>query len=295
MSEEIDTSIPTEGDAAPAAEAPTFSMYGENGLHEGLKAHIGENKAAGAFFSKYAGAADPNAEVMKGIENLSYMASQKAREKPADDAPDSVKEEWQTFIKGINGTPDAAEAYGFNERPEGLDESIPYDLEVAGKYADVLHKHNASPELAKELLAINHEELASIPDQIANQQAAHKEQVMETLRNTVGIDADQTIGNANKAANLLGWSPEVIAHMGSDAETVLRVSELMQKISPDIMSGGNSANGMSSGESSSNFEAKAIEAGRLAMEAMQKGDNAAYDRHVGEQRHWNQQHINASR
>jgi len=283
--------------AAATVPAQDFSMYGEKGLNAGMVKLLGEGdelKGARFFLKKYEGADDPNAEVLKGLNNLQYIASQKAYIRPPDDAPDNVKEEFGKQMKLLNQTPESAEGYKYNVRPEGLAEEVPWNQEEANQYSEVLHKHNASPALAAELMELYKGGLEGIPAVVAQEEATHREAQIDILRNEHGVNAEKVIQEATNAASLLGVSPEETSRIAMTAAGVNFLANLKTMISSDILSTAKAAGSVNAGDGQS-WSEKAMESSKLATEAMKANDTQAYNAHYADQVKYNKMAAAAKR
>lgn len=141
--------------AATSVQPSAFSLYAEGGIHPELAKILANDEYKGArnVLQKYAKAEDPTKALMVGLSNLNYMASQKGLEPLPADAPDSVKAEFEQKLRKIVGAPEKPEDYGF-KRPDGIPENM-FSEEYAGEISKILHKHAASPQLAKDLLAFD--------------------------------------------------------------------------------------------------------------------------------------------
>jgi len=289
--------------AEPSNATPApFSLYGEDGLNDGLNAIIGEGddyKGARAFFKKYAGAEDPTKESMRGLENLTYLASQKGFERPADDAPDNVKEAYVKKIKEVMRTPQTAEEYGF-KRPEDLDESIPVNDEELKAFADILLKHHASPELADDLRDTYFDFARNVPDMAAAAQQEALAGELTKLKDVEGLNADKVVTQATSFArtvvqNIAGEEFQAeLDRWGQTADGARLMSRLLSSFSSDSIAGGTGADGINAGEGKSNLEL-AQEQAALGAKAAAKGDMAAVDRHYKLQQEYNQRHIATGR
>jgi len=278
---------PSDPQPAPAG----ISFYGEDGqLHSSITEQIGDMKGTQNFFQKYSGAENPTLEALKGIENLTAMVGQKTQglTRPAEDASDAEKQAYVDQIRKLNGTPDNADDYGY-VRPEDLDESIPFEVDEAKAFADVLHQHHASPELAKALFDVYTEQLKGVPEAIAREEAAYKQEQVTALRDEFGAAADKTIQQAKDNAATFGVSEDLMKQIGMSAEGVKFLAGLSKYIGADSIPSGNGEGAMNNGK---NYEQMAMEAGQKAMEANSKGDNVGYQRHRAEQQKYQQLMIN---
>jgi hypothetical protein len=213
-----DTSADT---ATPSAE---FSFYQDGALSEQFDKMLGENKSARSHFQKYATAENPFEAAMNGIKDLNFIAGQKERTRPGEDASDEDKQKWNDYLRSQLGVPEKADGYGW-QKPEGVDESM-WDQAQVDTFADILHKGNVSPETAKELFEAYNESLMSAPEQIEAQVAQQLQVEREKLNTEFGMDADKMIKQATEAGNLWGLPQEEIERIGQTAEGVKLMARL---------------------------------------------------------------------
>lgn len=283
----------------PSGDPPTpasFSFYAEDGnIHAGIAEHLGDDqKSVRAMFDKYKGADNPTAEFLKGVGNLQYHMGQKGFERPADDAPEDVKADFQSRIRALNKTPDSAEGYGF-KRPEGLDESIPFDDAEAKAYSEILYKHGASPELGAELIELYGQGLAGVPAVVQAEEDAHRTAQIDILRNEHGVNAEKVIQSATDAGKLLGLSDDLVSHIAMSAEGINHLAQLKSIISGDLISAIKSNDGVSTGAGAGTYLEKAQEESRLAGIAAEKNDIPAMNKHLENQSRFNQLHANTQK
>lgn len=298
MSDEDNSSlIPDTGDNPPAGDPPagdppsgdppagdpptaTFNLYGDDGVNAGLATAMGEGdelKATRGFFKKYADAENPQAEALKGVENLLYLVGQKERNRPADDATDAQKEEWGKYLQKINQTPENAEGYNF-VRPADLAEDVPYSDEEAKAYSEILHKHNVSPDLAKDLHELYVSGLQGIPDQIGIEEKQHRDSQIQLLRDEHGVSAEKVIDQAKVTGKALGATSEMISHIAQTAEGVNWLAGLNNLISSDMLGIVKSGEGITGGTGTAWLE-RAEASTKLAYDAIKRNDTASYEKH----------------
>lgn len=98
------------------------------------------------------------------------------------------------------GIPQKPEDYGV-KKPDNLPAGVQWDDEKTKTYVATLHKHNASPALVKELVALR------VADEVANLQAVEEggkafiQQGLETLRKEWGGEFDSNIKKAEAVVN----------------------------------------------------------------------------------------------
>jgi len=194
------------GAAAATAQPSAFSIYAEGGLHPDLAKLVAgdEFKGARSVLQKYAKAEDPNKALMLGLSNLNYLASQKGLEPLPADAPDAVKAEFEQKLRKITGAPEKPEDYGF-KRPEGVPENM-FSEEYANEVSKILHKHSASPQLAKDLLAFDatfgQQKLESTKQSVVQAARAELSRVYGNKLDSALMDAERGIDIASGLTNI---------------------------------------------------------------------------------------------
>ena len=275
---------PSSGDTPPpSGDTPkpaAFSMYGENGLNAELTKMLGEGddmKGARSVFKKFAGADNPTEAFLKNLNDLQYHASQKSFVRPPDDAPDATKEAFEKQVQQVMGTPDTWEGYKYTD-PASFPDGMELDTARGEAIAKLLHEHHASPALAKALLEADTAEREGIPDQIVEQERAHKKEQFDILREEHGVNAEKVVNTATEVGRLLGASPTLISQIALTAEGATWLAGVKNLISSDIMSTIGKGEGVTGG-AGVDWLAKGMESARLATEALKKNDNTAYEKH----------------
>ena len=122
------------------------------------------------------------------------------------------------------------------------------------------------------------EESEGIPDQIVEQERAHRKEQLDILREEHGVNAEKVINTATEVGRLLGASPGLVSQIALTAEGASWMADLKNLISSDIMSTVGKGEGVTGG-AGVDWLAKGMESARLATEALKKNDNAAYEKH----------------
>lgn len=275
-----------------AASTAVTSFYDNGNIHPDISKYVTEDTPhLEKFLTKYSGAEDPMKEFFKGIDNSQHMIGQKSEriQRPADDAPDHVKEAFKQEMQVINGTPATAEGYKFSERPEGLAESIPWDAKEMSAYADILHKHDIGAGAAAELKAMYEQQLSELPNTVLEEGQKFETEQVALLRAEHGGEAEKVKQRAIEAANLLGWHEETIKQVTYTAQGITDLANMRSLLDSDILPTGGKGDNLGGG----NYLAQAQEAGSLATAALQKNDMAAYSKHSADQTKFNKLHVNA--
>jgi hypothetical protein len=149
---------------------------------------------------------------------------------PGEDSPASVVNAFREAL----GVPETPDGYGL-EAPENLPEGIEWNEEQVKGITELLHKHNATPAMAKELIAFDLSnkaaQMAQFQEQQANQAAEQKTANMAQLKETWGNDTEANIGLAARMAIKEGIDPAdpSLAHPA----TVKLLAKLAQMTSED--------------------------------------------------------------
>lgn len=194
--------------AAAAAPAPYYAdLIGKDGtlnhasferLPENLKSlapSLAGIKTTDDLFSKLA-----NLNSLAGRKGLAPLA--------ADAKPEDIAAQ-QVILRAVNGVPEKPEGYGF-KRPDDLPE-MAWDQKNAVAAQAVLHKHNASPALANDLLALQmqltKENLAAQEKYATDYFAAQDLKYREALTKD-GKDYDKTMAVVVGVAKEFGMAPD---------------------------------------------------------------------------------------
>jgi hypothetical protein len=294
MSDSLISSDPAPADTSPADTTPApadFAFYQDGALSEQFSTMLGDNKSAKSHFEKYAKAENPFEASMNGIKDLNYLAGQKERTRPADDATDEEKATWNAYIKQQNGVPDDAKGYGW-ERPEDVSEDMWDQAQIDG-FAEILHKGNVPPETAKELFDAYNDSLRGAPEQMQAQIDAQLAVERDILNAEFGMETEKMLAKAPQTGNMWGLSEQETARICSTAEGVKLMERMSNAVTSDVTSNTQSSNGISQG-GNSNYEEQAMASGMKAIEAHNRGDMASYRKFSEQQSHFNQLHANAS-
>ena len=232
---------PAQGSTPPAKATPEgkqtdykpFSIYEDGKVSEKfLQTLSDEDKGLAKFFGKYAGAKDPEKAMLQGVKNLQYLAGQKALEPLPDDAPDSVKDERRQLMAKLNGVPETPEGYGI-KKPETLPDGVYWPEESVGAYAGIFHKHNASPELVKEILELHTKTLEGAEVQIEQQITAQRTEEMGKLKTEFGDRTNQVLTKAMRGAMTLGLTEDEAKALGTSAASIKALAKVVDLVSED--------------------------------------------------------------
>lgn len=227
-----------EGSQGSQGDYRPFSIYDDGKVSDKFLSTLSEeDKGLRKFFEKYAGSDDPEKNMLQGIKNLQYLAGQKALEPLPDDAPDSVKEERRQLMAKLNSAPDTAEGYGLDKAPEGLPEGYEWPTETAKKYAEVFHKHGASPELVRDLMALEGEVATQKFNEsnLAQEEAiqTRKKEEMGKLTTEFGDETDKVLQDAVRGGLTLGMEQAEVESILTTAASVKAFAKVVSLVSED--------------------------------------------------------------
>lgn len=169
--------------------------FADKGWVDRLPDHLQPYKGT---FSKY----ESVDALLNGMGNLTKLAVKKNLEPLAEDAPEEVVNERRELLRKLNGVPDDAKGYNIT-RPDDIPEEAWSD-ERMSKYAEILHKHNASPDLVKELVELNRADALAEVNQFKEGAVKQLEDERAKLKDAWGQDYDNRLRDANRAAATLG-------------------------------------------------------------------------------------------
>src|SRR5512136_51210 len=168
-----------------AGSAPYFvGLYDASGKidktkFDALPSHLKPYKET---FAKY----DSVEALLTGMGNLAQLAGKKGLQPLPADAPDKAKAERAALMRQLNSVPEKPEGYGM-KKPEGLPDGV-WNEEYANGVLGILHKHNASPDLVKELFDADQQMISSQIEQSQAAKVAFKTSQVEILKKEFGAD-----------------------------------------------------------------------------------------------------------
>ena len=177
--------------------------------------------------------------LLGGMSNLAQLAGKKMLARLPTDAPAEVKAERAKLMAELNDTPKTPEGYGF-KRPDSIPESQwsePYVQGIAG----ILHKHSASPELAKELMAFDAQHAGTMMDGVKTAETAAYAKEATALKEAFGGEYAKKIDLAVRGAKTLGM--DINDPLFRNHKAVVMMSKFAEMVSEDrLVSGESSAN-----------------------------------------------------
>lgn len=195
---------PATGNGAAATPGPWHSGFvkADGTLDHGAFARLPDNLKGLAPSLANIKTAD---DLMAKFANLNALAGRKGLAPlPADAKPEDVAAH-QAVIRSALGVPEKPDGYGL-KRPDDLPENM-WDEAGAKSVAELLHKHNGSPALAKELIAFEAQRVkAQVEAQGQYEQQFYKEQddQFRAALQATGDDYDKSMGVITQTAKRMG-------------------------------------------------------------------------------------------
>lgn len=191
-------------------------------------------KGSKELFSKY----NTIEALMHGMSNLGKLAGKKGLEPLPEGAPEELVAEQKLLIKNLNKVPESIEGYGA-KKPEEWPEGVPFDEEKLNKYLDLMHKHNASPELVNDLFKFNNEEILNAYKEQGANQETNLQQEKKKLQEALGDNYKSSMRLATRAVDTLGLDKS--DPIFSTATGVLLAAKLGEAMREDQLVSGSSA------------------------------------------------------
>jgi len=177
--------------------------------------------------------------LLGGMSNLAQLAGKKGLAPLPADAPAEIKAERAKLMAELNNAPKTPEGYGF-KRPDSIPESQwsePYVQGIAG----ILHKHSASPELAKELMAFDAQHAGTMMEGVKGAETAAYAKEATALKEAFGGEYAKKIDLAVRGAKTLGM--DINDPLFRNHKAVVMMSKFAEMVSEDrLVSGESSAN-----------------------------------------------------
>lgn len=177
--------------------------------------------------------------LLGGMGNLSNLAGKKALAPLPDNAPPEMKAERQALLRQLHGTPEKPEGYGV-KKPDNLPAEM-WDEGYVGSMVGILHKHNASPALVKELVEADAKAAAGKVDHNGQTEAQAYAREEQTLRTAFGPQFNDKVDLAVRAARTLGLDPK--DPIFRNAKVVIAMAKVGEMVSEDRLVSGDSKGG----------------------------------------------------
>ena len=252
-----------------ANTAPSFSLYEKDGTLS--KAFIeafpeADREAWTKIASKYK---DP-ANLVKGLTNLNWAASQKGFERPADDAPQNVKDAFNARMRTLRGVPENPDGYDL-KAPEGLPSGLSWNEADAKEWATFAHQQG-----------LGKEEVAKLTEYQMAREAKRAEAYFKEQ------DAALTAAFGDKRSDRLKAASSVAAKFGVDVNNPAignnaEVIKMLATIHDKIGESNFISNGAAAQASTGDLQTQMSDIGRKALEAQASGRTDEYNRLVQQQ------------
>lgn len=226
--------------AAPAGTAPAWfgEIFTEDGKVNGAAFDkLPDNlKQFRTTFEQYK---TPEA-LFHALGHTKQLVGQKALTKLEANAPQEARDAQAKVLREVLGVPEKPEGYGIT-KPEKLPEGVEWNDAEMAKYTGLLHKHNASPELVKELVALHLEQVGAqaggISQAIETQRKAEIDALTKSL--PAGTKFEDYMAKAQAgmgvASKVSGIPVERLTAMATNADTVKLLHAFAQITAEDKM------------------------------------------------------------
>ena len=265
---------------AAAAESASFEFYKDGKPTDAfLKAIPESRKSVRSLVAKY----KDWDSLMGGLENAQHLAGQKGFEKPADDAPQSVKDAFAAKLRTLNGVPETAEGYGL-KKPDDFPAGLQWDDGMASEAMKIAHEEGISPKALHRLVELQMKGAGGQVTAMKAEQDRLFGESVKTIREAFGSGTSEALRKAQGAAEFfkLGTTdangvftpvdPFINAAMNYSPALVMALHAMAERSGESVVLPGA---GMSDRLTSEN---QLKEMATKASAAAQRGDTKEYNR-----------------
>ena len=174
-------------------------------------------------------------DLIGGYANAEKAISAKKLTPPGENATPEQVAEWRKLV----GAPDKPDGYG-PLKPEKLPAGAEWNDELAGKLAEIGHKHHLPKAALADLVALNLSAQEAAAQKNGADADAYVAQQTEALKKEWGQGYEENLAQSVKAAKLLGvdiTDPEV----GSNAKMIRLLHSASKLMREDKLLGGDGA------------------------------------------------------
>jgi len=174
-------------------------------------------------------------DLIGGYANAEKAISAKKLTPPGENATPEQVAEWRKLV----GAPDKPDGYG-PLKPEKLPAGAEWSDELAGKLAEIGHKHHLPKAALADLVALNLSAQEAAAQKNGTDAEAYVAQQTEALKKEWGQGYEENLAQSVKAAKLLGvdiTDPEV----GSNAKMIRLLHSASKLMREDKLLGGDGA------------------------------------------------------
>lgn len=171
-------------------------------------------------------------ELIAGMVHSISLNGKKGLMPLPENASEQERAEWSGRLRGLLGVPDKPEGYGV-KKPEALPAELwnePYVNTMTG----ILHKHNASPALVRELLEADAKQGISSSGDFQARQAKEIEGERAKIQKAWGSEAPQKLTGAMKMAKVMGLDIND-PRIGNNAAVIIGLANAAGMFSEDTL------------------------------------------------------------
>lgn len=177
--------------------------------------------------------------LLGGFANVASLAGKKALAPLPPDASPEAKAERSKLMAQLNNVPEKPEGYGF-KRPDSIPEAQ-WDQGYADGVAGIFHKHQISPEAAKELMDFDAKHAGAMMEKVQAGQTANAAAEAKALKEAWGDNYAKNVDLAVRGAKTLGMDPT--DPIFANAKVVQMVAKFAGMVSEErLVQGESSAN-----------------------------------------------------
>lgn len=203
-------------------------LYGEDGKIDHSKLDsLPENLASyKETFKKY-----PTIEgVFGALGNAQTLIGKKGLMPLPDDAPDSVKQEFNQRLREVLKVPATPEGYGF-KKPEGLPDEL-WSEDAVKDAAGIMHQFNVPPHAAKALIEWDAKRTMQTIEQQNVEREKYRKEASQKIQEEFGAELERKVLSARALANKVGF-PVNDESLGNNPDVIIGLARIAAMLGED--------------------------------------------------------------
>lgn len=171
-------------------------------------------------------------ELIAGMVHSISLNGKKGLMPLPENASDQEKAEWSGRLRGLLGVPEKPEGYGV-KKPEGVPQELwnePYVQTMTG----ILHKHNASPALVRELIEADVKQGNTSSGDFQARQAKEIEGQKAEISKAWGSEVQTKLTGAMKMAKVMGLDIND-PRIGNNAAVIIGLAKAAELFAEDTL------------------------------------------------------------